>query len=74
MSVAFSIYSSTYYIQQIRDLCPNKNLYIMHGSLIYDKIILFSAIYKIDNVFITNENEVSVYLLKQRICLNERII
>lgn len=73
MSVAFSIYSSKY-IEQIRDVCPNKNLDIMHSSLIYDKIILFGTIYKIDNVLITNENELSVYLLRQIICLNEKTI
>ncbi|KAF0758196.1 Uncharacterized protein FWK35_00010293 [Aphis craccivora] len=73
MSVAFPIYSSKY-VEEICYLCPNKNLDIMHDSLIYDKIMLFSTMYKIDNVLLTNENELSDYLLKQIICLNERTI
>lgn len=65
MSVAFSIYSYNS-IEEIRDLYPNKN--VCH------KIMLFSTTYKTDNVLITSENELSVYLLKQILCLNERTI
>lgn len=56
MSISSSIYSSKH-VEKISDLCPNKNLDITHDSLIYDKIMLFSTIYKTNNVLITSENE-----------------
>jgi len=73
MSVASSIYSSKY-VEQISDLCANNYSDITHDSLIYDKIMVFSTIFNINNVLITNENELSVYLLKRILCLNNKPI
>lgn len=73
MSIASSIYSSKY-AKQISDLCPDKSLVLLPDSIYYNKIMFCNTVYYINNVILTNKNELSVYLLKQIMCLNKNSI
>lgn len=62
------------HFNQITLLCLNEYKHLLHNALCYNKLLYFNTKYAYNNVLITYEGELAVYLLKKIICLNENTV